>query len=43
MLLTEEDLTTLGIPMGPRRKLLKSIKERTDALESPGEVFDSRL
>lgn len=43
MLLSEEDLTTLGIPLGHRRKLLKSIQNRLRVLENPGEIIDSRL
>jgi class 3 adenylate cyclase/predicted ATPase len=37
--LTEADLATLGLPLGPRRKLLKSIAGlRQDALPSPAPV-----
>jgi len=43
MLLTEQDLKSMGIEMGPRRKLLKSIADRKAALDDPGEVIDSRL
>ncbi|XP_042880375.1 Usher syndrome type-1G protein homolog [Penaeus japonicus] len=43
MLLTEEDLISMKLPLGPRRKLLKAIKERNEALEDPGEVQDSQL
>ncbi|XP_069691328.1 pre-mRNA splicing regulator USH1G [Periplaneta americana] len=43
MLLTEDDLKTLGLGMGPRKKLLKAIEDRKAALEDPGEVSDSRL
>lgn len=43
MLLTEEDLISMKLPIGPRRKLLKAIKERNEALEDPGEVQDSQL
>jgi hypothetical protein len=43
MLLTEDDLKSLGLGMGPRKKLLKAINDRKAALEDPGEVSDSRL
>ncbi len=43
MLLTEEDLKSIGIEMGPRRKLLKAIRDREAALQDPGEITDSRL
>jgi hypothetical protein len=43
MLLTEDDLKTLGLGMGPRKKLLKAINDRKAALEDPGEVSDSKL
>jgi hypothetical protein len=43
MLLTEDDLKSLGLSMGPRKKLLKAISDRKAALEDPGEVSDSKL
>lgn len=43
MLLTEEDLKSIGIEMGPRRKLLKAIRDREASLQDPGEMIDSRL
>lgn len=43
MLLTEDDLKSLGLGMGPRKKLLKAINDRKAALEDPGAVSDSRL
>lgn len=43
MLLTEDDLTELGLGMGPRKKLLKAVADRKAALEDPGEVSDSKL
>ena len=43
MLLTEEDLIGLKLPMGPRRKLLKAIKDRQAAISDPGQVEDSHL
>jgi Usher syndrome type-1G protein len=43
ILLTEADLKNLGLPLGPRRKLLQAITERKSALEDPGELEDSHL
>ena len=43
ILLTEADLKNLGMPLGPRRKLLQAIAERKSALEDPGELEDSHL
>lgn len=43
MLLSESDMVALGLPLGPRRKLLKALEDRRKALDEPGEVEDSRL
>ncbi|XP_052125596.1 pre-mRNA splicing regulator USH1G [Frankliniella occidentalis] len=43
VLLSDEDLKTLGLPLGPRKKLLRAIDQRRAALENPGQVLDSRL
>ncbi|XP_065339420.1 pre-mRNA splicing regulator USH1G [Cloeon dipterum] len=43
MLLTDHDLVALGLPLGPRRKLLKALEDRRQALDEPGEVEDSQL
>ncbi|KAG8303173.1 Usher syndrome type-1G protein [Homalodisca vitripennis] len=43
MMLSDQDLVTLGLPLGPRRKLLNAIQERRRALTSPGEIQDSWL
>ncbi|XP_071512187.1 pre-mRNA splicing regulator USH1G isoform X1 [Panulirus ornatus] len=43
MLLTEDDLINMKLPLGPRRKLLKAIVDRKSAIDDPGEVQDSRL
>ncbi|KAL3274448.1 hypothetical protein HHI36_015836 [Cryptolaemus montrouzieri] len=43
MLLTENDLKTLTLPLGPYRKLVTAVNERKAALENPGEVIDSNL
>lgn len=36
MLLTESDLKSLNLPLGPYRKLVTAINERKSALEKPG-------
>eukprot|EP00090_Calanus_glacialis_P023344 TRINITY_DN36017_c0_g1_i1.p1 TRINITY_DN36017_c0_g1~~TRINITY_DN36017_c0_g1_i1.p1 ORF type:complete len:462 (-),score=160.69 TRINITY_DN36017_c0_g1_i1:134-1519(-) len=44
MLLSENDLgDVLGMPLGPRKKLLKAINERRKDMEEPDEIHDSRL
>jgi len=43
MLLTEADLKSLSLPLGPFRKLTCAIQERKNALENPGIMQDSRL
>lgn len=42
-MLSDQDLITLGIPMGPRRKILHAVEERKKAFEEPGPMLDSRL
>ncbi|XP_067634094.1 pre-mRNA splicing regulator USH1G isoform X2 [Eurosta solidaginis] len=43
MLLTEADLKSLALPLGPFRKLTCAIQERKNALANPGAMIDSRL
>ncbi|XP_054284840.1 pre-mRNA splicing regulator USH1G-like [Macrosteles quadrilineatus] len=43
LMLSDQDLITLGIPMGPRRKILHAIEERRRALSTPGGIQDSWL
>ena len=44
MLLSENDLgDVLGMPLGPRKKLLKAVNERREAMEEPDVITDSRL
>ncbi|XP_035916784.1 Usher syndrome type-1G protein homolog [Anopheles stephensi] len=44
MLLTENDVKSLGLPLGPYRRLCNAIQERREALTSPGQsISDSRL
>lgn len=41
-MLTDEDLVTLGIPLGPRRKLLNAIKEYKQQSDRCKEIFDKK-
>ncbi|XP_014261853.1 Usher syndrome type-1G protein [Cimex lectularius] len=43
LMLTDEDLIQLGVPMGPRRKLLHAVEQRKQALKNPGLLQDTRL
>uniref|UniRef100_A0A182JUT1 NAD(+) ADP-ribosyltransferase n=1 Tax=Anopheles christyi TaxID=43041 RepID=A0A182JUT1_9DIPT len=43
MMLTENDLKSLGLPLGPYRRLCNAIHERRQALATPGTISDSRL
>ncbi len=43
MLLTDSDLKEIGLPMGPRRKIMDAILKRKDILQSPGTIMDIRL
>lgn len=43
MILTEDDLKTLDLPLGPYRRLAVAIAERKQALTNPGAIIDSRL
>lgn len=43
MILTEDDLRTLNLPLGPYRRLAVAIAERRQALSNPGAILDSRL
>ena len=44
MLLSDNDLgDVLGMPLGPRKKLLKAINERRADMEEPDVINDSRL
>ncbi|XP_072932157.1 pre-mRNA splicing regulator USH1G [Epargyreus clarus] len=43
MLLTESDMKSLGLPLGPYRKLVTAVQERKQALARPGPIIDSAL
>ncbi|XP_058065361.1 pre-mRNA splicing regulator USH1G [Anopheles bellator] len=43
MMLTENDIKSLGLPLGPYRRLCNAIQERKEALAQPGTITDSRL
>ncbi|ETN61207.1 sans [Anopheles darlingi] len=43
MMLTETDIKSLGLPLGPYRRLCNAIQERKEALAQPGTISDSRL
>uniref|UniRef100_A0A182PQN1 NAD(+) ADP-ribosyltransferase n=1 Tax=Anopheles epiroticus TaxID=199890 RepID=A0A182PQN1_9DIPT len=43
MMLTENDVKSLGLPLGPYRRLCNAIQERKEALAAPGTINDSRL
>lgn len=43
IILTESDLKSLNLPIGPHRILVNAILERKAVLENPGELKDSIL
>lgn len=43
MLLTDPDLKEIGLPMGPRRKIMEGVLKRKQTLANPGTVLDSHL
>ncbi|XP_052899160.1 pre-mRNA splicing regulator USH1G [Anopheles moucheti] len=43
MMLTENDVKSLGLPLGPYRRLCNAIQERREAMTTPGSISDSRL
>ena len=44
MLLSEADLTeSLGMPLGPRKKLMKAIQDRRSDMEDPDVITDTRF
>lgn len=43
MLLTESDMKSLGLPLGPYRKLVTAVQERKSALSHPGPIIDTPM
>lgn len=43
VLLTDEDLKFINLPLGHYRRLSVAIQERKNALSNPGAIIDSRL
>lgn len=43
MLLTENDMKSLGLPLGPYRKLVTAVQERKQALSHPGPIIDTPI
>ncbi|XP_004921950.1 pre-mRNA splicing regulator USH1G [Bombyx mori] len=43
MLLTESDMKSLGLPLGPYRKLVTAVQERKQALTNPGPIVDTAI
>lgn len=43
IMLTEEDLKYLNLPLGHYRRLAVAIQERKNALSNPGAIVDTRL
>ena len=42
-LCTDDDLKEIGLPLGPRRKILDAIRKRNVALSHPGPMTDSKI
>ncbi len=43
MLLSDSDLKEIGIPMGPRRKILEGVAKRKQSMSKPGMMMDTVL
>ncbi|XP_010897802.2 Usher syndrome type-1G protein homolog [Esox lucius] len=43
LLCSDQDLTSIHIPLGPRKKLLEACKTRLDTLETPESIDDTEL
>lgn len=43
LLCSEQDLTSIHVPLGPRKKLLDACKRRLDTLEEPEAIEDTEL
>ena len=42
-LIEEDDLRQMGIPMGPRKKIVKALSERRQDMERDTVITDSKL
>ena len=42
-LCSDDDLKDIGLPLGPRRKILDAVKKRNEALNHPGPMIDSKI
>lgn len=43
MMCSEEDLKSIGVALGPRKKIMSAISRRTEAIKSPGPMMDTDL
>ncbi|XP_045214740.1 ankyrin repeat and SAM domain-containing protein 4B-like [Mercenaria mercenaria] len=43
MILTNQDFQDMGLPIGPRRKLMDAIQKRRIVLNEPAQMYDSQL
>lgn len=43
LLCTDQDLTSIHIPLGPRKKLLEACKRRLDTIDEPEAIVDTEL
>ncbi|EDO35466.1 predicted protein [Nematostella vectensis] len=43
LLCDDKDLQSVGLPLGPRRKIMEAIKRRNLVLKNPGQMNDSRI
>ena len=43
LLCSDDDLRDIGIPLGPRRKMLDAARKRKEVLNAPGVVMDTHL
>ncbi|XP_032231272.2 Usher syndrome type-1G protein homolog [Nematostella vectensis] len=43
LLCDDKDLQSVGLPLGPRRKIMEAIKRRNLVLKNPGQMKDSRI
>ncbi|KAK3728581.1 hypothetical protein QZH41_011665 [Actinostola sp. cb2023] len=43
VLCSDKDLQELGLPLGPRRKILEAVRRRQVAIQSPGTMADTKI